>query len=307
MQQATKGIEMKRAGILILMALMLTAFKANAQEIFLKVRYGTHERQYVDVYLPNPSLVPKGLIIWIHGGSWNAGDVESDRESMQNFFVNAFYQGYAVMAVNYRLVGQGGEFPNNVQDITSVLAAVENLGCRNCPDGRVWVRLDPYVRNGVLVSGGSAGGHLAVMGVGTYLNGKARASSSIRCVNDNYGPLDMRPLHLYQPAVLPVIRALANGASMNDISPTYYQELGVIDRISLNSRFGLKWIINYNHYDKLVPAATIEPFVKQLQRSGRKVSKFESFETADENHGVSTATHTKVLADAIKYCFSPVN
>lgn len=300
-----KGVGMKKVWILVFSALMLVTLKANAQSIYKKVKYGTHVRNYVDVYLPNPSLMPKGLIIWIHGGAWNSLSTDEDYSNLEYNFAEAYFSGYAVVAVNYRLVGQGGEYPNNVQDIIDVLAAVENLGCRNCPDLGVWVQLDPYVRKGVMVSGGSAGGHLAVMGAGSYLNSKARGSSNIRCVNNNYGPLDMRPRHMYQPLARDVIDKMANGASMNVISPTYYQEQGVIDRLSLNSRFNLKWVINYNYYDTLVPAKTISPFIDGLRRSGHGVKSMVSYEKVnDDGHAMSKNAHKHMISESILYCYS---
>lgn len=77
-----------------------------------------------DLYLPNKtdktnsSLIP--LIISIHGGSWLKGS-KSDLEEqiMSRFFAE---HGYAVFAIDYRLLSDGAKYPSNIEDIKEALA-----------------------------------------------------------------------------------------------------------------------------------------------------------------------------------------
>lgn len=290
--------------IFIILCMVLSSFKVNAFVIEKKldVAYGSHLNNKVDMYFPDERLVmPRGVIVWIHGGSWWGGD---KRDGSELPLVDALAQGYAIISVNYRLVGDGGEFPNNMQDISDVVAAVDNLGCQNCLDKNAWLKLKVYTQKGIMVSGGSAGGHLAVMGAGAYLKYKKKGSSNIRCINNNYGPLDLRPRHLYWQDGLKTVDNMANGATMNDISPSYYMEQGVLSALSQNSRFGLKWIVNYNLNDTLIPAATMKPFVDQLASRRMKYRSFVADERADPYHGVSVETSKKFLYQSIDYCFS---
>ena len=38
------------------------------------VPYGSHERQKVDIYIPDSPVTRNGLILAIHGGGWRQGD-----------------------------------------------------------------------------------------------------------------------------------------------------------------------------------------------------------------------------------------
>ena len=44
------------------------------------MEYGYHERQVVDLYLPQNSDGEVGLILYIHGGGWKAGSKEGTRD-----------------------------------------------------------------------------------------------------------------------------------------------------------------------------------------------------------------------------------
>jgi len=76
---------------------------------------GGHERQKLDLYLPQPkdgqdvSKGPRPLIIWVHGGAWRGGS--KDRSPAVRFVD----EGYAVTSINYRL-SQHAVFPAQVQD-----------------------------------------------------------------------------------------------------------------------------------------------------------------------------------------------
>src|SRR5204863_9389725 len=65
-------------------------------KVALDLEYGPHERNKLDVY------VPKGegsfpLIIWVHGGGWQAGSKNGNNPAMR-----LLEQGFAVAAINYR-------------------------------------------------------------------------------------------------------------------------------------------------------------------------------------------------------------
>ncbi|MDP3072927.1 MAG: alpha/beta hydrolase fold domain-containing protein [Opitutaceae bacterium] len=141
-----------------------------------------HERQKLDLYLPEKSDRPLPLVVWIHGGGWAAGDKREGGTP-----VNAGYptRGYAVASLNYRLSGDA-IFPAQIEDCK---AAIRWLRA-HAKD----YKLDP-TRIGVW--GTSAGGHLvALLGatggmrefdVGENLD----QSSSVEAVCDYFGPTDL--------------------------------------------------------------------------------------------------------------------
>lgn len=101
----------------------------------------------MDIYLPPHSGKPSPIVINIHGGGWNKGVKES-----QTGFNSFFKQGFAVANIEYRLTGQATA-PAAVEDTRCALIyLIKNAGNLNID------------RNKIVIMGGSAGGHLALMG-----------------------------------------------------------------------------------------------------------------------------------------------
>ncbi|MET0464159.1 MAG: alpha/beta hydrolase [Chitinophagaceae bacterium] len=100
----------------------------------------------IDLYLPPVKNGPSPVVINIHGGGWNKGVKES-----QTGFNSFFKEGFAVANMEYRLTGQA-----------TAPAAVEDARCAllyliaNAKELNIDV-------DKIVVMGGSAGGHLALM------------------------------------------------------------------------------------------------------------------------------------------------
>lgn len=100
-----------------------------------------------DIYLPPDNGKPTPVVINIHGGGWNHGDKESQRG-----FSLYFKLGYAVANMEYRLM-QVGKAPAAVEDTRCMLIyLIKNAKALN---------IDV---NKIIISGTSAGAHLALMG-----------------------------------------------------------------------------------------------------------------------------------------------
>ncbi|WP_374163729.1 alpha/beta hydrolase fold domain-containing protein [Arcticibacter sp. MXS-1] len=101
----------------------------------------------MDLYLPSKEKGPSPVVINIHGGGWNKGSKES-----QTGFNTWFKKGYAVANIAYRLV-----------QVAPAPAAIEDTRCaliyliKNAKELNIDV-------NRIVIMGGSAGGHLALMG-----------------------------------------------------------------------------------------------------------------------------------------------
>lgn len=130
----------------------------------------------LDVYLPTEIEEPT-LIVWVHGGAWRRGSKENPS------ILPMVEKGYAVASVGYRLTPVA-PFPANVHDIK---AAIRYL--------RANAELYGFKKDGFVISGASAGGHLAALvgvsngqaelegDVGTHLD----VSSDIVAIVDFYG------------------------------------------------------------------------------------------------------------------------
>jgi acetyl esterase/lipase len=100
-----------------------------------------------DLYISPNASKPTPVLINIHGGGWRSGVKET-----QGGFNSFFKAGFAVANMEYRLSGQA-----------TAPAAVEDTRCmliyliKNAKE----LNIDP---NKIIIMGGSAGGHLALMG-----------------------------------------------------------------------------------------------------------------------------------------------
>jgi acetyl esterase/lipase len=112
------------------------------------IRYGEHERQVVDLYLPK-GAGPHPVVVMIHGGCWSA---PWDRTLMNHVSDDLRKRGIAVWNIDYRVIEKGGTGYPHVFDDT--WAAIHALTIQGREHG-----LDP---NRVVAAGHSAGGHLAL-------------------------------------------------------------------------------------------------------------------------------------------------
>lgn len=137
------------------------------------LRYGPAQLQYVNLY--KPAGVPRGIIMRIHGGSWRSDADSVSLSSPNSEMTTLVDSGYAVVDVNYRgwntdNAPGGGEYPNNVNDIKTALRYCLVNGAGSAAGYGNWQSVYEYINSngGLMVYGGSAGGHLAIMGVCEY-------------------------------------------------------------------------------------------------------------------------------------------
>ena len=141
---------------------------------------GGHERNRLDLYLPEKAEGRLPLVVWIHGGAWQAGSKEGCPA------VPLAAKGYAVASINYRL-SQHAVFPAQIEDCKAAIRWLRANAAK--------YHLDP---DHIGVWGASAGGHLVAL-LGTTggvkeLEGKGGnldQSSRVQCVVDWFGPTDL--------------------------------------------------------------------------------------------------------------------
>lgn len=142
---------------------------------------GGHERQKLDLFLPEEIDKPRPVIIWIHGGGWLAGSKDGCPPLSQGFV----QRGYAVASIGYRL-SSDANFPAQIEDCK---AAVRWLRAHA---KEYQLDVDHFA-----AWGSSAGGHLATL-LGTSGDAKQfdvgdnlEQSSRVQAVCDYYGPTDL--------------------------------------------------------------------------------------------------------------------
>ncbi|MCG6156093.1 alpha/beta hydrolase fold domain-containing protein [Rubinisphaera margarita] len=153
----------------------------RAVEEFRNVAYvkGGHERQTLDVYVPEGIEGKNPVVVWIHGGGWQNGS--KDRCPIQYLLDH----GYVVASINYRLSGHA-IFPAQLHDCKAAIRFLK-------------ANADKYHIDAdrIGVWGSSAGGHLVAL-LGTTGDapktegdlGVTFGNGAVQAVCDFYGPTD---------------------------------------------------------------------------------------------------------------------
>jgi acetyl esterase/lipase len=123
------------------------AYRSELDVVYARI--GDRELK-LNAFLPDNATAPVPVIVEIHGGWWYGGDSASTIEGVGGwqFFMR---RGLAVFSIQYRL-GEAGGFPQNIRDCRNAIRFIRQNAKR--------FNIDP---TRILVTGGSAGGHLSLM------------------------------------------------------------------------------------------------------------------------------------------------
>jgi len=112
----------------------------------------------MDVYSPDDAGTGRPAVMFIHGGTWRAGD----KDHFRNMGPRLADSGFVAASINYRLLPDG-QFPNNIQDCLCAYAFLRGHAAE--------YGIDP---DRIAVMGYSAGAHLASI-IGTEADNPALA------------------------------------------------------------------------------------------------------------------------------------
>lgn len=212
-------------------------------QTFFDLSYGTHERQVVDLCVPDDASGNLGLVLFIHGGAWIAGDKESYHSGM-NYGASSL--GIATASVNYRYISDTSDIHDILDDIDAALAKIKQTG------QSVGVNI-----NKVLLTGDSAGGHLSLLYA--YAR-KSTAPITPVAVISNSGPTDLYDDNFYHN------NAIGDEAVMSDLMSkacgqrfTYETKesakaaLYSVSPVSYVSADSVPTVINHGNADSIVP------------------------------------------------------
>lgn len=167
------------------------------QKTMLNVAYGSDAQQKMDVYLPaNRTTANTKMFIWIHGGAWSGGD--KDEGSGIKNLLDQYLDDYAYASLNYRLYNTNtfaNKFPAQEEDVK---AAVDYI----LSQANKW-----QISNRIVIAGGSAGGHLALLQAYKY-----NTSGNIKAVVAYYPPTELTAMYGYNLFTQYVLYSVCGGA-----------------------------------------------------------------------------------------------
>ena len=150
---------------------------------------GTHRKILCDVWRPPENITPSGLgFIYLHGSAWYFLDKDL---GTRPFFHHLAAQGHMIMDVAHRLAPET-DMMGMVHDVKRAIAWMkENAGTYG---------INP---NRIVVGGGSAGAHLALLAAYTSGNPKFTPKElegmdlSVCAVISLYGPTDLEAMYYH--------------------------------------------------------------------------------------------------------------
>ena len=156
--------------------------KSSKCYIYSDLKYGTGERQTLDLYVPKSAGGKScGLALFIHGGAWISGDKSSyGKDTLKKICED---MGVAAAAMNYRYISDSVSVHDIMDDIDSALKAIRVIG--NEKDISI---------NRVMLSGYSAGAHLSLLYGYSHITS---APMKIACIVSNCGPTDLADPQFY--------------------------------------------------------------------------------------------------------------
>ena len=166
---------------------LLSPFRMRPGEVeaVRDLAYGDDRRHRLDVYRRRGGTEPGPVLLQIHGGAWVVGD---KRQQGQPLLHHLAERGWVGVAPNYRR-SPGATFPDHLVDVKRALAWVREHGAE--------YGADPDF---VVVTGGSAGGHLAALLALTpndpvYQPGFEHVDTSVSACVPMYGVYDFLDQH----------------------------------------------------------------------------------------------------------------
>ncbi len=241
---------------------------------------GGHERNRLDLYLPEKAEGRLPLVVWIHGGAWLAGSKEGCPA------VPLTAKGYAVASINYRL-SQHAVFPAQIEDCKAAIRWLRANAAK--------YQLDA---DHIGVWGASAGGHLVAM-LGTTGNvkelegkgGNLDQSSRVQCVVDWFGPSDLPMGGSHDDPGSPESRliggpVLENKEKARKASPLTYV-----------SKDSAPFLIMHGDKDNVVPPGQSDVLANALKKAGVEVTLVVVRGNGHGGPGFSSPENRKLVED----------
>jgi acetyl esterase/lipase len=281
-----------------LIPLFFLAATAQAQNPFTHIvtanvvyNVASGQELKLDVYRPRDAAAPVPVAMFIHGGGWVAGS----KEGSVLYALDFLEMGMAVVNVEYRLA-KVAEAPAAVEDCRCALRWI----IRNAEKYKFDV-------NRIVVMGGSAGGHLALMtGMVNRAAGFDRscpAEEKVRWTGSETGEAKVAAIINYF-GITDVNDMLEDGGNPRSYAIEWVGNRNDVSRIASKVspltyvRVGLPPILTiHGDADKLVPVSHARRLHEALQKAG---ATSELLILPGAGHGDFNPQQVRQASDAVR-------
>ena len=210
---------------------------SNASVEVERIPYGDDPSQWVDLH--TPSGTSRGLVVVIHGGFWKA---QYGADYGAPLAEDLAGRGWTAANVEYRRVGNGGGFPETLDDVHAAIGAVGE-----------------GATGPVVTLGHSAGGHLATWAAARGRFERWAGGPALTHVVSQAGVVDLRAAvrdHLGTDAAL---------AFLGEPSETTYEQADPMAQVPLDVPV---WAVHARD-DDVVPFTQSEDYVAAATQAGQ--------------------------------------
>ncbi|MBR3598124.1 MAG: alpha/beta hydrolase [Clostridia bacterium] len=260
----------------------------GSEYVYYNLAYGKHDRQVMDLCLPENNDGEVGLVLMIHGGAWISGDKEGYSSALKTVCNEL---GYASAAINYRYLGDGVTLHDIADDIEAALTVIKEKGAEK------GINI-----NKVLLTGGSAGAHLSMF----YAYSRAASSpiTPVAVVSD-CGPTDLTDENFYIDSGLGDEEAIAYLLSLcigKEFSfsdrAKFVEEIKAVSPLYYVNENTVPTVINHGQKDDIVPYSNALSIVEKFEEYGVTYD-FNSY--PNSGHGLDSDPENKKIADELIY------
>ncbi|MDP9100919.1 MAG: alpha/beta hydrolase [Actinomycetota bacterium] len=227
------------------------AFTHPDVERIVDVPYGEGSRHKLDVYRHRDRPTGCPTLVQVHGGGWVIGD---KREQGRPLMLHLASRGWVCFAPNYRLSPRA-TFPDHLVDVKRALAWVREHGAEYGADPGFLV-----------ITGGSAGGHLAALaaltpGLPEYQPGFEDADTSVSACVPYYGVYDLLG-ETGTPAAKWRRRRLLERLVFKSTDPAVLEQASPLSRVHAGAP---AFLVVHGRNDTLAPVQEARLLVERLR------------------------------------------
>jgi acetyl esterase/lipase len=262
--------------------------RKHGVERLRNIPYGTAgHRHTLDVYRPRDASGPCPTLLQIHGGGWTIG--QKDQQALPLMYHLA-RRGWVCVAANYRLSPRA-TFPDHLIDVKRALAWIKQHGTE--------YGADPDF---VVVTGGSAGGHLAALVALTandpeYQPGFEDVDTTVQACVPFYGVYDFLDRHGVRgnASMAPFLERLVMKSSPR-IAREAWEKASPIARVHADAP---PFFVIHGTHDSLAYVEDTRHFVAALQKVSRQPVVYAELPGAQHAFDVFHSTRSAYAVEAV--------